>query len=161
MSIADELGVDFDTVLYLKTPPDEATLRGIIAKLEDPVTDLVRRDSLWTKLGLTDADVQTEDQVVAVLLKHKQLHAAPGCRDQEEGDHRPAEGSGAPAVERLAASSDAAASAADRLQHQQQQDRTERGDAQRPQAELVDALVSAGFINAPPINAPSTPTAMV
>lgn len=77
MSIANELGVAFDTVLYLKTPPDEATLRAIIAKLEDPVTDLVRRDSLWKKLGLTDADVATEDQVVAVLLKHKQLLQRP------------------------------------------------------------------------------------
>ncbi len=77
MSIATELGVDFDTVQYIKTPPDEAALRKIIAKLEDPVTDLVRRDSLWTKLGLTDADVQTEDQVVAVLLKHKQLMQRP------------------------------------------------------------------------------------
>ena len=77
MSIASELGVDFDTVQYIKTPPDEAALRKIIAKLEDPVTDLVRRDSLWTKLGLTDADVQTEDQVVAVLLKHKQLMQRP------------------------------------------------------------------------------------
>ena len=77
MSIANELGVHFETVLYLKTPPDEATLRNIISKLEDPVTDLVRRDSLWTKLGLTDADVETEDQVVAVLLKHKQLMQRP------------------------------------------------------------------------------------
>jgi arsenate reductase (glutaredoxin) len=59
VSIATELGADFDTVMYLKTPPDEATLRSIIAKLEDPVTDLVRRDSLWAKLGLTDADVAT------------------------------------------------------------------------------------------------------
>ena len=77
MSIANELGVDFDTVFYLKTPPDEATLRTIIAKLEDPVTDLVRRDSLWKKLGLTDADVATADQVVAVLLAHKQLLQRP------------------------------------------------------------------------------------
>ncbi|HEY0520073.1 MAG TPA: ArsC/Spx/MgsR family protein [Ilumatobacteraceae bacterium] len=77
MSIADELGVEYDTVMYLKTPPDEATLRSIIAKLEDPVTDLVRRDSLWKKLGLTEDDVRTEDQVVAVLLRHKQLLQRP------------------------------------------------------------------------------------
>ena len=77
MSIATELGVDYDTVLYLKTPPDETTLRAIIAKLEDPVTDLVRRDSLWKKLGLTDAEVATDDQVVAVLLQHKQLLQRP------------------------------------------------------------------------------------
>lgn len=77
MSIAQELGVEHDVVLYIKTPPDEATLRSIIAVLDDPVTDLVRRDSMWAKLGLTEADAQTPDQVVALLLKHKQLLQRP------------------------------------------------------------------------------------
>ncbi|MEY3055194.1 MAG: hypothetical protein RL550_1717 [Actinomycetota bacterium] len=77
MSIAEELGVSAEIVLYIKTPPDEATLRDLIAKLEDPVTDLVRRDSLWKKLGLTDDDVATSEQVVAVLVKHKQLLQRP------------------------------------------------------------------------------------
>ena len=77
MSIAKELGVDADIVLYLKTPPDAATLRGIIAKLEDPVTDLVRRDSQWQKLGLTEADAATPDQVVDLLVRHKQLLQRP------------------------------------------------------------------------------------
>lgn len=77
MSIAKELGVDAEIVLYLKTPPDAATLRSIIAKLEDPVTDLVRRDSMWKKLGLTDADAATDDQVVDLLVKHKQLLQRP------------------------------------------------------------------------------------
>ena len=66
-----------EIVLYIKTPPDAATLRSIIAKLEDPVTDLVRRDSLWKKLGLTDADAETPDQVVDLLVKHKQLLQRP------------------------------------------------------------------------------------
>ena len=57
MRIAEDLGVDHDVVLYIKEPPDEATLRDIIAKLEDPPTDLVRRDSKFKKLELTDADV--------------------------------------------------------------------------------------------------------
>jgi len=77
VSIAQELGVEHDVVLYIKTPPDEATLRSIIAVLDDPVTDLVRRDSMWAKLGLTEADAQTPDQVVALLLKHKQLLQRP------------------------------------------------------------------------------------
>jgi arsenate reductase len=64
-------------VLYLKSPPDDLTLRAIIGKLEDPVTDLVRRDSLWKKLGLTDSDAATEDQVVDLLLRHKQLLQRP------------------------------------------------------------------------------------
>lgn len=77
MRIADELGVEADVVLYMKTPPNAATLRAIIAKLEDPVTDLVRRDSLWKKLGLTDADAETPDQVVDLLVKHKALLQRP------------------------------------------------------------------------------------
>jgi arsenate reductase len=77
VKIAEELGVDVDIVRYLQTPPDEATLRDIIAKLEDPPTDLVRRDNLWKKLELTDDDVATVDQVVATLLAHKQLLQRP------------------------------------------------------------------------------------
>ena len=77
MRIAEELGIDADIVLYLKTPPDAATLATIIARLEDPVTDLVRRDSMWTKLGLTDADAATPEQVIALLVKQKQLLQRP------------------------------------------------------------------------------------
>ncbi len=77
MRIAEELGVEFDIVNYIKEPPDAATLREIIAKLEDPPTDLVRRDSMWKKLELTDADVETVDQIVDVLVAHKQLLQRP------------------------------------------------------------------------------------
>ena len=77
MGIADELGVAADIVIYQKTPPDRAVLEEIIAKLEDPVTDLVRRDSLFKKLGLTDADVATPEQVIDILLKHKMLLQRP------------------------------------------------------------------------------------
>lgn len=77
MRIAEELGVEAQIVLYLKTPPDAAILRGIIAKLEDPVTDLVRRDSLWQKLGLAESDAVSDDQVVDLLVRHKQLLQRP------------------------------------------------------------------------------------
>jgi arsenate reductase len=61
----------------MKTPPDAATLSAVIDKLEDPVTALVRRDSKFKQLGLTDADVATRAQVVAVLVKHKALLQRP------------------------------------------------------------------------------------
>lgn len=77
MRIAEELGVDAEIVLYLKTPPDAEELGSILDRLEDPATDLVRRDSLWKKLGLTDDDVATREQVVDVLVKHKQLLQRP------------------------------------------------------------------------------------
>ncbi len=77
MRIADELGVEFEEVNYMQFPPDAETLRAIIAKLEDPPTALVRRDSKFRKLGLVDADVATEDQIVDILVKHKQLLQRP------------------------------------------------------------------------------------
>jgi arsenate reductase len=77
VSIATELGVDADIVLYMKDPPDEATLREIISKLEDPPDALVRRDSTWKKLGLTEDDVATVDQIVALLVQRKALLQRP------------------------------------------------------------------------------------
>ena len=77
MRIAEELGVDFEAVVYRKDPPDEATLRDIIAKLEDPATDLVRRDSLFKKLELSEGDVQTDDQIVATILANKMIMQRP------------------------------------------------------------------------------------
>lgn len=61
----------------MKTPPDAAALNAIIDKLEDPVTSLVRRDSLFTKLALKEEDVATREQVVAILVKHKALLQRP------------------------------------------------------------------------------------
>ncbi len=77
MRIAEDLGVEVDVVNYIKTPPDADTLRSIIAKLEDEPTALVRRDSLFKKLGLTDDDVATEDQIVDVLVANKMLLQRP------------------------------------------------------------------------------------
>ena len=77
MSIAEELHANATIVNYLKTPPDEATLRWIVDHLEDPITDLVRRDAVFTKMGLTDADVATADQIVAVLTKTPKLLQRP------------------------------------------------------------------------------------
>ena len=77
VGIAEELGVDADIVVYRKDPPDEATLRAIIAKLEDPPTDLVRRDNLFKQLELTDDDVSTVDQIVQVILDNKMIMQRP------------------------------------------------------------------------------------
>ncbi len=71
------MGVEFDTVVYIKTPPDRATLEAIAAKLQDPVADMVRKDSLFAKLGLNAADFVTTDSVVSILVKHKQLLQRP------------------------------------------------------------------------------------
>ncbi len=70
-------GVDAEVVQYLKEPLDEAQLRELIDKLEDEPTELVRRDSFFKDQGLTDADVASVDQVVAVLVEHPRLMQRP------------------------------------------------------------------------------------
>lgn len=77
MRVAEELGVEAEIILYQKTPPDRVDLEWLVAHLEDPATDLVRRDSLFKKLGLADADVQSPEAVVDVILKHKMLMQRP------------------------------------------------------------------------------------
>lgn len=77
MRIVEELGVEADIVNYIQEPPDADTLREIISKLEDPPTDLVRRDSLFKKLELADADVETDDQIVEILVANKRLLQRP------------------------------------------------------------------------------------
>lgn len=61
----------------MKNPLDEPTLRGIIAKLTDPVAEMVRHDSHFKELGLDNADYTTEDDVVALLLEHPKLMQRP------------------------------------------------------------------------------------
>ena len=78
MAVAEEMGVDHDVVLYIKEPPDQATLEKIVKGLEDPVEDLVRKDSKFKKLELNPDDyVDNPDAVVEILVKHKQLLQRP------------------------------------------------------------------------------------
>ncbi len=73
----DAAGAQAEVVQYLKEPLDEAALRELIDKLEDEPTALVRRDSFFKDQGLTDADVATVDQIVAVLVEHPRLMERP------------------------------------------------------------------------------------
>ena len=70
--------MDHDVVLYIKEPPDQATLEKIVKGLEDPVEDLVRKDSKFKKLELNPDDyVDNPEAVVDILVKHKQLLQRP------------------------------------------------------------------------------------
>ena len=67
---ADEAGVDYEVVKYMLKAerPDRAAIETLVAQLEDPATDLVRRDAVFKKLGLTDGDVETADHCPATNL---------------------------------------------------------------------------------------------
>jgi len=72
------MGVDFEEVAYMKDFPDESALRAIVAKLEDPVEALVRKDSQFKKLDLNEDDyVGNADAVVDVVTRYHRLFQRP------------------------------------------------------------------------------------
>ena len=78
MAVAEAEGVDADVVLYMKTPPDRAALEHLVSILEDPVEDLVRKDSQFKKLELDPEDyVGNAEAVVELLSERKALMQRP------------------------------------------------------------------------------------
>lgn len=72
------MGIDFTEVRYMQDFPDESTLRELIAKLDEPVENLVRKDSQFAKFGLNEDDyVGNVDAVVEVLGRHHRLLQRP------------------------------------------------------------------------------------
>ena len=70
--------MDHEVILYIKNPPGRQALGKIVAGLEDPVEDLVRKDSKFKKLALDPNDfVGNPEAVIEILLKHKQLLQRP------------------------------------------------------------------------------------
>ena len=70
--------MDHDVVLYMKEPPDRAALEKIVKGLEDPVEDLVRKDSKFKKMELNPEDyVGNPDAVVDLLAEQKALLQRP------------------------------------------------------------------------------------
>ena len=77
LEILEERAADAEVVLYLQTPPTKSDLEHFLDLLEDPPADLVRKDKRFAELGLVDADYQTREQVVGVLLEHPELMQRP------------------------------------------------------------------------------------
>ncbi len=77
LEILRERGVEVDVIEYLKQPIDRAGFERILAILEGPPADLVRKDKRFTELGLRAEDYVTGEQVIAVLLEHPELMQRP------------------------------------------------------------------------------------
>ncbi len=70
--------MEADIVLYMKTPPDREALEHLVSILEDPVEDLVRKDSQFKKLNLNADDyVGDPEAVVDLLSQRKALMQRP------------------------------------------------------------------------------------
>ena len=63
-SLAEGDAVEFDIVEYLKTPLHRTTLERVLAMLDTPPADLVRKDRRFEELGLNATDYVTAAAVV-------------------------------------------------------------------------------------------------
>lgn len=74
---AAEASVEVDEVRYLKDPLDRGALLDLLAKLEDPPADLVRKDGFFADQGLDAADYTTPEEVADLLVEHPRLMQRP------------------------------------------------------------------------------------
>jgi arsenate reductase len=70
-------GIDPTVVEYLKTPPDRATLKSLLQRMDmKPGALIRRRGDLYASLGL-DHPALTDDQLLDALLAHPILMERP------------------------------------------------------------------------------------
>lgn len=76
---ADEAGVEVELRKYMLVAqrPSRDEILDLLSILEDPATDLVRRDAKFRSYGLGEDDVATEEQVADVLAEHGELMQRP------------------------------------------------------------------------------------
>ena len=79
LAIAAELGIQPIVVEYLKKAqrPDRETLEWLVAHLDDPVADLVRKDALFEKLALDPGAYVEPGPVIELLLAYPALMQRP------------------------------------------------------------------------------------
>lgn len=77
LALLEARGIKPRVIEYLKTPPDEATLRALLRKLDLPASALVRRkEEEFKALGL-DAPGTSEDAILAAMARHPKLIERP------------------------------------------------------------------------------------
>ena len=77
LALLRERGIEPEVVLYLKTPPDRATLQAVVRATGEPVRALLReKEKLCAELGLDDA-AKSDDELLDAMLAHPALINRP------------------------------------------------------------------------------------
>ena len=77
LALIRNTGIEPKVIEYLKTPPDRATLTGLIARMGVPVRDVIReKGTPYTELGLDDPK-WTDAQLIDFMLQHPILINRP------------------------------------------------------------------------------------
>jgi arsenate reductase len=77
LQLLEENNITPEVIEYLKTPPDETTLREILAKLGLSPRQLMRtKEDLYKELGLADESL-SDDQLIQAMLENPKLIERP------------------------------------------------------------------------------------
>ena len=77
LALLEEKGESPQIIEYLKTPPSEAELKDILAKLGLSARDIIRKgEDAYKELGLADEGL-SEDQLIAAMVKNPILIERP------------------------------------------------------------------------------------
>ena len=77
LALLRERGVDAESIEYLKTPPDKATLTGLLEALAMPASDLIRSgEPEYRALGLAGEET-TESRLLDAMVDNPKLIQRP------------------------------------------------------------------------------------
>lgn len=77
LALLEDNSVDFDTVLYLDTPPTPAELTSILQKLKISARELLRKgEDDYKQLNLADP-TKTDAELIAAMVAHPKLIERP------------------------------------------------------------------------------------
>lgn len=78
LQLVEANGAPHAVVEYLKTPPDRATLEGLLGRLATPPAALVRTgDAGFGELGIDEESLNSPAAVVDLLVEHPELMQRP------------------------------------------------------------------------------------
>ena len=77
-ALLDEHGIEYEGVEYHETGLDEATIRGLLAKMGVGPREILRtREPLVAQLGLLEGDGVSDDELIALMAQHPRLVQRP------------------------------------------------------------------------------------
>lgn len=77
LALLEERNIVCDVVLYLETPPDEKTLKGLLKKLGITARELLRKGEDEYKALKLDNLALKDDALIAAMCKHPKLIERP------------------------------------------------------------------------------------
>ncbi len=77
LALLEEKGIEPEIVLYLETPPDATTLRGLLDKLGKSPRELMRKgEAAYKENGLADTSL-SDDELIEAMVRHPKLIERP------------------------------------------------------------------------------------